>query len=395
MASVLLTDGDQRATLAITRYLGRAGHTVHVCSTRPKCLAGASRYAAAQISVPDPLQASQEFAAAVTTEIRQRGIDILVPVTEAALLALLPVRESIPGVIVPFPSSDTFRQVCDKAAVTRAAHDVGLSVPRQTTLEQPESRDTLDRAALEFPLVLKPARSVANVDGHRSKLAVLHVADCAELDEALDELPSDGYPLMLQQRVLGPGVGVFLLLWDGQVVAQFAHRRLREKPPSGGVSVYRESIPANPDLVRRSVALLEQFKWEGVAMVEYKVESKTGTPYIMEINGRFWGSLQLAIDAGVNFPGLLLQCAMGGVPEPITSYRTGVRSRWCWGDVDHLMARLLHSAEFLALPPGSPGRLHTIATFLTLWRPGDRYEVLRLSDLRPFLRESIDWFRQR
>ena len=130
-------------------------------------------------------------------------------------------------------------------------------------------------------------------------------------------------------------------------------------------------------------------------MVEYKVEAESGTPYLMEINGRFWGSLQLAIDAGVDFPALLLQCATGEQPRPRDSYRTGIRSRWWWGEVDHLLTRLRHSDESLALPPNSPGRWRCIYEFLKLWRRGDRYEVLRLTDARPFLRETIDWFHGR
>ncbi len=109
----------------------------------------------------------------------------------------------------------------------------------------------------------------------------------------------------------GPGVGVFLLLWEGKLRAAFAHRRLREKPPSGGVSVYRESIALDPVLLERSRRLLESFGWQGVAMVEYKIDERTGTPILMEINGRFWGSLQLAVDAGVDFPRLLIECAEG------------------------------------------------------------------------------------
>jgi predicted ATP-grasp superfamily ATP-dependent carboligase len=183
---------------------------------------------------------------------------------------------------------------------------------------------------------------------------------------------------------------VFLLLWNGQLKAAFSHRRIREKPPSGGVSVYRESIPLDPELLTRSRALLDAFEWDGVAMIEYKVDERTGMPYLMEINGRFWGSLQLAVDAGVDFPALLAALALGLDPEPVTTYRVGVRSRWWWGDVDHLLARLRRSPEALALPPGSPGRWRALADFLTLHRT-DRNEILRSDDPRPFLRETGQW----
>jgi predicted ATP-grasp superfamily ATP-dependent carboligase len=125
-------------------------------------------------------------------------------------------------------------------------------------------------------------------------------------------------------------------------------------------------------------------------MIEYKLDERTGTPHLMEINGRFWGSLQLAVDAGVDFPSLLAAHALGLDPKPVTTYRTGVRSRWWWGDVDHLLARLRRSPEDLALPPSSPGRWRALADFLTV-RRGDQNEILRRDDPRPFLHETRQW----
>ncbi len=175
----------------------------------------------------------------------------------------------------------------------------------------------------------------------------------------------------------------------------FSHRRIREKPPSGGVSVYRESIAADAGLVARSRALLDRFSWQGVAMIEFKVDEATGTPYLMEINGRFWGSLQLAVDAGVDFPALLIALAQGENPPPVTRYRPGVRSRWWLGDVDHLLARIRRTSAELALPPGAPSRLRAIFDFLTLWKPGDRSEIFRWRDPAPALRELRLWVQGR
>jgi predicted ATP-grasp superfamily ATP-dependent carboligase len=243
--------------------------------------------------------------------------------------------------------------------------------------------------------VLTPGRSSGEGPDGRRQLTVRHAASAAELRVAAAELPEAAFPLLLQQRIVGPGVGIFLLLWEGAELAVFAHRRIREKPPAGGVSVYRESIPADPMLVARSRALLEQFSWEGVAMVEYKVDDRTGVPYLMEVNGRFWGSLQLAVDAGVDFPRLLVELALGNRPAPVRQYRVGVRSRWWMGEVDHLLARLRRSPTELALPPGSPGRIAAVREFLTCWRPNDRSEVLRWSDPVPALRELAEWIRRR
>src|SRR5439155_393437 len=91
------------------------------------------------------------------------------------------------------------------------------------------------------------------------------------------------FPVLLQRRVRGPGEGLFLLRWNGRVLAAFAHRRLREKPPAGGVSVYRESIAAPPELVAAGTRLLEVLDWRGVAMVE---RWRDPAPFIVETLGR-------------------------------------------------------------------------------------------------------------
>jgi hypothetical protein len=129
-------------------------------------------------------------------------------------------------------------------------------------------------------------------------------------------------------------------------------------------------------------------------MVEFKIDRTTDTPYLMEINGRVWGSLQLAIDAGVDFPALLVAAACGSMPEPTTHYRAGVRLRSWWADVDHLLARIRHSPARLSLPPDAPDKSSVIRDFFR-WRPGDHMETFRFYDPAPFFRDSADWIRRR
>jgi predicted ATP-grasp superfamily ATP-dependent carboligase len=391
---ILVTDGTQRSALAVVRSLGRAGHAVFVCAVRTPSIAGESRHAVAQGTVADALHAPEQFVSDIQNRIEQWRIDMLIPITEASLLALLPERDGL-GVTIPFPDASVFRAVADKEALLAAAPRAGIAVPRQLVLHSADDMRGIDPSLLDYPVVLKPSRSVGEHDGHRVAMGVQHAADAVALGRAVAGMSQAAFPLLVQQRIVGPGTGVFLLIWEGKLLASFSHRRLREKPPSGGVSVYSESVVADDDLIERSRLLLEQFGWNGVAMVEYKRELRTGIPYLMEVNGRFWGSLQLAVDAGVDFPALLVDAASGNAPSPVTSYRTGVRSRWWWGDFDHLLARWRGSAESLALPPDAPSRLRATFAFLTFWHSHDRSDVFRVSDARPFLHETIEWFRRR
>lgn len=395
MANVLVTDGDERAALAVARSLGRAGHTVFVCASRRRSLAGVSRYARPGAPVPDPLERPRAYVETLRGLIRDRHVEVLIPITEAALRAILPLRTALGEVVLPFPDAEAFDRVSDKAIVADAARTLGIPAPAETRVRSPTEVGHVLRGAHRFPLVLKPGRSVVRGAECRAEVGVTHVHDRAELASALAAVPPGAFPVLLQERIVGPGAGVFVLLWEGRLRAAFAHRRIREKPPSGGVSVYRESVPVDRELLHRSCALLNRFGWRGVAMVEYKVDARSGTPYLMEVNGRFWGSLQLAIDAGVDFPRLLVDAATGDVRSTPTPYRVGVRSRWWWGDVDHVIARMRRSPRSLSLPDDAPGRWRTLAHFLASFGPGTRGEVFRLDDPRPALRETLDWIRGR
>lgn len=390
-ARILVTDGGERTSLSIVRSLGRAGHRVHVCAPWTPSLAGSSRYAAEEFPVPDPLATPDRFVDALEDLVHRWRIDVLLPVSDQALSAVLPERERFHDVRIPFPPDSVYRRVSDKRALLGEAHALGMAVPEQRVVEGPEHGFLRGGEGLRFPVVVKPYRSVAGEDGRRFKLRVRHARTAEDLEVILSELPDAAFPALIQERIDGPGKGIFLLMHGGEPAAVFAHRRIREKPPSGGVSVYRESVPADPALVRRSVELLSAFGWEGVAMVEYKVEERTGTPYLMEVNGRFWGSLQLAVDAGVDFPALLVRAALGQPLPPRPDYRTGLRLRWLWGDVDHLIARLRPRAD--EAEPVPAGRIRALTQFVTSWRPGERWETLRFSDPRPFFRESVDWVR--
>jgi predicted ATP-grasp superfamily ATP-dependent carboligase len=392
MANILVTDGNQRSSLAVARSLGAAGHSVYVCSPVARSLAGISRYATAHAHVASALEEPRRYVRDVRALVSRWRIAVLLPVTEESAYAILGAEGAFRNVIIPMPPYRSFVRICEKPRALEAAEKLGIRIPRQTILRtKPTPADVRATVrGLTFPLVVKPATSVVADGNRRAKLDVRHATNRSRLLRALEAMPDEAFPVMLQERIQGPGVGVFLLLWNSEVIASFAHRRLRETQLTGGASVDRESIDIDPDLLEKSVALLRAFNWRGVAMVEYKVDRNTGTPVLMEVNGRFWGSLQLAIDAGVDFPALLVNAALGDPGTPVTTYRAGVRSRWFWGDFD----RLLKQLRIPSSKPHGTGKLRSLAHFLSAsWQA--RNEVMRPTDPAPGLLESWQWVRTR
>ncbi|MEX2048876.1 MAG: ATP-grasp domain-containing protein [Gemmatimonadota bacterium] len=396
VSHILVSDGEQRSALAIVRSLGRAGHTVSVCSARARPLAGASRYCRAAYRVTDPRVDPVRYRDDVQAIVEREGIEVVIPATDTSALPLLALRAAGCRATVAFPDEHSYLAVSDKRSLLDVARSLGVATPAQVVLETIDAdRSPAHTFAREqvFDVVLKPARSAVLADGAVSKLGVMLVRTEGDYHNALDTLPAAAYPLLVQQRISGPGLGVFMLTRSGECVASFGHRRIREKPPTGGVSVYRESVSLRDDVRRAAESILGHYAWSGVAMVEFKEDAATGVPYLMEVNGRFWGSLQLAIDSGVDFPDLLVRVTLGEAVAPVTSYRTGLRSRWLWGDVDHLLWVLLRGGAHRAAHPEIPSAFRAIGRFMIPWRPGDRLEILRASDPRPFLRESVQWVR--
>ncbi len=388
---VLLTDGTERAALAAARSLAGAGHEVHVAAPRRLALAAVTRGAHPVVISADPLADPAGYAAAVAAVAAEHGIHVLLPITDASVEALLQHRGALPqGVALPFPHLETWRLASDKVAMLDRARAAGFDVPESVVLADPDEAWWLHPADAFFPAVVKPHRSVAaDPAGRRMKLGVAYVETREDCRRTLAALPAAAFPVLVQRHVRGPGEGMFLLRWDSRFVAEFAHRRLREKPPAGGVSVYRESIAAPPPLAEAARRLLDSLGWRGVAMVECKRDLSTGRHVFMEVNGRLWGSLELALLAGVDFPSLLLACARGTVPPSPAAYRVGVRCRWEWGEVDHLYLRLAKSARALHLDGGHPSRAAALAAFLA-WRPGrDHAEIWRWRDPLPFIVETL------
>jgi predicted ATP-grasp superfamily ATP-dependent carboligase len=382
---ILVTDGDTRAALAVVRALGRRGHQVIVAERHGGALAHASRYCARAIEYPDPLTASEAFVDAVAAAAAE--VDVLVPVTDVTTLLVTGARDRFTCAI-PCAPVDVVARAADKVDVLETAARIGVPVPQGVVVRDARTLPPLD--GLAFPLVIKPSRSrVRTAQGWRST-AVSYADSAEELARDLGSRPDHHFPVLLQERIVGPGMGVFALVHQGRTVALFSHRRLREQPPWGGVSVLSESVPVDPVAGRHAVRLLEAIGWEGVAMVEFKQDLRDGTPKLMEVNGRFWGSLQLAIDAGVDFPALLVGTVTGDVTSP-SPYRVGIRSRWFWGDVDSLLLTL--SGRSAAGQP-TPGRARAFVDFFRLVGRDLHYDNPRWDDCRPFLNETRGWFRK-
>jgi predicted ATP-grasp superfamily ATP-dependent carboligase len=371
---VLVLDANQRSALAVTRSLGRSGQfRITTADTTTQALAGASRYSQTYLQHPAPDQHPRDFIAWIRNLTEHQNFDLVMPTTEVTSQLLLLCQDELPQVELPFAPYRTVMALSDKISLVELAESLGIDVPPSRMFN---NSGELEDVSLSYPFVLKPAlsRIYTGEQWIHTRVKVIH--DYTGLQA---ELEQSGYlrttPFMLQSFIPGHGGGVFCLYNKGQPLQFFAHERLREKPPEGGVSVLSRSVPVDQELKATAEKLLGAVDWHGVAMVEFRITPE-GKAYLMEVNTRFWGSLQLAIDSGVDFPLMLAKAQLGKPVASTENYRTDQRLRWLAGDLDSLYLYLKGRQPWI-------NKMMRLIGFFSIRLRHQKHEINRLGDLMP------------
>ena len=375
---VLVPQAGSLGAVGVIRSLGAAGYPVHACAESADALGLRSRHVLTARVHPPP--SSPEFLPWVRETVRALGIRAIVP-SESFLLGLRPALDELRH-LIPFLDPSALEVAFSKADLVSALEGDPHVPPGFVVEGEPPPLERL--AQLGSPLWLK-ADAVHGRTGALSR--VLRVDDPALARAELGHWLGQYRRVLVQGHVPGSGVGVFFLMVNGHPRARFAHRRIHEVPHTGGVSSFRESVHY-PEIEAHALSVLRRIGWNGVAMLEYRRDARTCEFRLLELNARFWGSLHLALAAGVDFPRLLLDAWLGG-REPEPSWRPRVRCRQTIpGEVQHVWSVLRDGAV------SRRDKLRTVARFAALsldprihsdlWWPGDRGLAVR---------ETVRWAR--
>jgi predicted ATP-grasp superfamily ATP-dependent carboligase len=384
---VLLLDGNQNQSVAAVRSLAKAGYAVLVGESDAWSKAGWSRSCLGTFRYPDPRIDAVGFVKRVAQIAAQEPGTLVLPMTEKTMLPTSAYRDFLQSANarVVLPSHQQVLQAFNKDEMVRLASSLGIAVPKTVAVRSVEQMGDL-RGKLSFPVVLKPRSSVeAQSDGSvRISGRPRYAKNELELQECFREMMTRCSEILVQEFVDGNGTGYFALMRQGELRAEFAHRRIRDVNPTGSGSALRVSVAPDPVVREASLAMLRSLRWHGVAMVEFRQEARKA-PVFMEVNGRFWNSLPLACYAGMDFPALLARMAEAGDVEPQLQFRTGVSCRWLLGDFRHLVE--VWRGAPAGYPRTYPGRLQTLLSVLTPV-PGTFHDNFHWQDPMP---EAGDW----
>ena len=387
---ILILDGKRNSSLAAARSLAAKGFSVTCAADGLLSKSLFSRACGRRFTYTSPRISIQRFLKEILHEITHTKYDAVLPMTESTILPISTARDRFEGkTLVLLPPHHILLKALDKEDTLRIATELGIPVPKTWTSREGEDPTSLAKR-VSYPAVIKPKQSEIIVgdrviEGNRP----VYVNSEGEFLSAYKAFDRNPLPPIVQEFIPGQGLGIFTCFHLGKPLVWFAHRRLRDVHPTGSGSSLRQSCSPRKNLIKYADALLKAFNWQGVAMVEFREDARSGIPKIMEVNGRFWNSLPLSIASGIDFPCLLVNAFTEQDVEAVTDFKQNVRCRWLLGDMVHL--KNVISGRPKGFVGHFPNKKKTIISFLRdFLDPNMYYDVWSTKDPLPFLVEVLE-----
>lgn len=372
MASVLLTDAEERSVLAAARSLHRGGHEIAAAGRSRLSPTHWSRACRERHVLPDPRLDGPAFVAGLEELVRGGRYDVLVPGSDVSLPLISDARARLePHTRLGLPPPDVARACGDKEALLRVGAESGLLPPPTVVCSDGDEASAAARE-LGYPLIVKPSRSASSDGTTVRQRPTRFVAAEAELREAVRAAG----PRALVQRFERPrahlscgGVAV-----DGRVHHLVVARFRRTWPVRSGAAAFAETVEPPDGLAAGVAALVEALEWRGIFELEVLVLD-AGRMCAIDFNPRVFGWLALAVASGADLPGAWLDSLLGR--ETVAgSVRAGLRYRWEDGDACNAVWHLRRGELRPAAQVLRPARNVTHAHF-------------RLSDPGPLLARAL------
>lgn len=384
--NILILDAHTSAALACIRSLSQLPVHLHVASPRITAHSFFSRYARKTFCYPNPEQNTARFIEWLKPHLQKNYYQVVLPLTESTLLPISKYRAELPPVASQaIPSAEAIEKTFHKEKTRLLAQQVGIAVPQSVLIS---SVDQIRSHSFHFPVVVKePATGNLQEGKVRSGRGISYPANFDNFKKVIQERLQVAPELLVQEFIAGEGVGISYLMTPQGPIAPFAHRRIVEAHPTGSRAVLAESIAVPPDLFKKTVDLLHLAHFVGPVMFEFKRQGEKWV--LLEINGRFWGSLSLPISCGIDFP-LLFYYWLTGQPLQIPNTFLKKRVHYLLGYAEYVLRTFKGKPQ--GWPTTFPSRISAIFNFVQELGSGHPDFSFCAKDPLPGFVEIVDRF---
>jgi len=320
---VLVLEGIVRECLAVVRSLGRRGITIDVADSNRINPTRFSKYVSKFYIYPDPKDKREDFLKWLIRHIKIHSYDMIFPLNDYTYEICTRYQNEIrQHTSVAVNDWETFELARDKAKTIKYAQKIGIPVPLTWFPKSKEDLFKLEKEIPTYPVIIKPTKS----SGSRG---FKKLNNKKELFTSYEILSKKFGSMLVQEYIPGREILDVSVLFNmkSELRAALVSNRIRMFPVEGGPNVAGHAV-INEPLRQQAIKLMKSLKWKGVALVEFKVDPRDNVPKLMEINPRFWGSTQLGISAGIDWPWLLFNAVVKGDCETKMNYRTDRLVRW-------------------------------------------------------------------
>ena len=302
-----------------------------------------SRFVKSTIMLPDKMDA-EKWVKALASHLRETNYDLVIPPDDYTCHAIHNNRWLLDIATIALPDFDSWENVYHKERTFDLAEEVGIPVPKGFVFKKKQViSENLDQK-LDYPVVVKPLSSKVETTEGMVWLKHQYAYNQNELHAAARDL-LQFTDVSVQEYCPGVGLGIGVLACRGEALYCFQWLRVHE-PAKGGASSYRVSVSLDNKILLNSKALIKKLNWTGVAMIEYRYDADTERYWLMEVNGRFWGSLPLAIASKANFPYMLYQMYVENLRSVnIQTYKSGIFCRNIEKDLSWFIENLKSGAD--------------------------------------------------
>jgi predicted ATP-grasp superfamily ATP-dependent carboligase len=321
MRALVVDQGLDRGSLAAVRALRDDGWRVGVGSPF-RGLAGSSRAASRWHFVPAAEGGVDDYIDTIRSVVTAGRYDVVFSSDDIGVLALSRHRDEI-GAVVPYAEHDAVVRSLDKLEMTRAAQAVGLSVP--STAEPGAGTP----AGAGDAVIVKPRLHSVLQPGAPGRLDTTVARDPRAAAEAMAVIRRAGVRPILQEVVDGELMSFQAVVdHEGRMLAPVQQESPRVWPPDSGSASRSHVVRVDPSLAERVAALFRRLGWFGLAQLQFIVPRGGGEPRLIDLNGRFYSSLALAVASGPNLPAIWARLATGRRVQVGTSPRPGCSYQW-------------------------------------------------------------------
>jgi len=300
--SVLIPDGESHLLNRVINGLAQVkGIKIYIMSYKKNNAMRYSRYVHKFSYYPNT-NSNLDWIANINKEIEKHDIDLVMPIWEVGIKTLITHRDKIlfKERLGLMPSLFDFNTAINKGLLSAHLDAFNIPNPKSVLVESIHQLDNVD--TLQFPILIKPLEGFGGGHGIRKFNTKVDV-ESYMVEKNID------YKLIVQEYIEGYDIDCSVLCKEGNILAFTIQKGnmidASEFAPQIGLDFLYEH-----DLYKVVEKLMESLHWSGVAHIDMRYDKNDNQFKVIEVNPRFWMSLNASQIAGINFTELYCRASL-------------------------------------------------------------------------------------